>query len=191
LGYDNARDHMYGIAQPYIDVGDDGLLRGIYTGVTAEPDGTRHPGTLNTEHSWPLSDGANGSPRNSDIHHLFPSDSMINNQRASHDFGETVCEAEACDYFDSGSEVGDDAAGTRVFQVRMETRGDIARAHFYFSVRHQMAITQSEELVLLTWHIQDPVSDDELGRNDRIEAVQLNRNPFVDYPNLVDRIADF
>ena len=40
--------------------------------------------------------------------------------------------------------------------------------------------------LLLKWHRQDPVSQKEIDRNNGVEAVQGNRNPFVDYPCLVE-----
>lgn len=39
--------------------------------------------------------------------------------------------------------------------------------------------------VLLQWHQQDPVSDDERARNDVVASYQGNRNPFVDNPQWV------
>lgn len=39
---------------------------------------------------------------------------------------------------------------------------------------------------LMAWHYSDPVSDRERLRNDVIESVQGNRNPFVDLPELAD-----
>jgi len=42
--------------------------------------------------------------------------------------------------------------------------------------------------LLLKWHRQDPVSQKELDRNNAIETFQHNRNPFIDYPELVEFI---
>ena len=40
----------------------------------------------------------------------------------------------------------------------------------------------------MKWHNQDPVSDKELARNDSIYAIQGNRNPFIDFPELTSYI---
>ena len=42
--------------------------------------------------------------------------------------------------------------------------------------------------VLQAWNKLDPPSDVEKLRNDTIQKIQGNRNPFVDYPNLVDQL---
>ena len=42
---------------------------------------------------------------------------------------------------------------------------------------------------LLDWHRQDPVSQKEIDRNQAIyDSIQHNRNPFIDYPELVEYI---
>lgn len=189
LGYTTARNFMYGITGN-IDV-HDGKLECIYTGRLVDPDGTRTPGGFNTEHSWPRSGGAGSFPAEGDIHHLFTTDATSNSQRSSLDFGVTVCSGAACPYENGGSERGDDASGDEVFEVRAAFRGDVARAHFYFSVRYSLAIPAEEESTLRAWHVEDPVSQREQQRNTDIESVQGNRNPFVDYPELVGRITDF
>ena len=42
--------------------------------------------------------------------------------------------------------------------------------------------------LLLEWHTNDPVSQLEIDRNEQVYLVQQNRNPFIDYPQLVDYI---
>ncbi|MCZ6652631.1 MAG: endonuclease [Planctomycetota bacterium] len=39
--------------------------------------------------------------------------------------------------------------------------------------------------VLLQWHVEDPVDDVELNRNDVVFSFQDNRNPFIDHPEWV------
>ena len=41
---------------------------------------------------------------------------------------------------------------------------------------------------LLTWNTTDPRDDFEMNRNNYIYTWQMNRNPFIDYPNLADYI---
>jgi hypothetical protein len=207
-----ARTYMYGIADYGFDGEQpidsfNGFFEGVYTGITVpdtpENRDTTPGGIFNTEHSWPQSEGADGVPTRCDIHHLFPADGATNSQRSNYEFGETECGPPspiACSCCEGGSEVGTsvDSSSQTVFQVRTERQGDIARAHFYFAIRYDRLINSREEAVLRQWHENDPVVGDgetapsrEQIRNDRIEEVQNNRNPFVDCPALVDRISNF
>jgi len=61
---------------------------------------------------------------------------------------------------------------------------------FYVSVRYGKQIPDDMEAVLRRWHAQDPVDTDERQRTDGIEAIQGNRNPFVDHPGYVSKIGD-
>ena len=81
--------------------------------------------------------------------------------------------------------------GPTILEVRPETRGEIARAHFYFSVRYGLEIPALEERFLRSWNYEDQPDRRERERNDAIEDLQSNRNPFVDRPDFVDRIQDF
>jgi len=42
--------------------------------------------------------------------------------------------------------------------------------------------------LLLKWHRDDPVSQKEIDRNNAVQSLQGNRNPFIDYPCLVEYI---
>ena len=41
---------------------------------------------------------------------------------------------------------------------------------------------------LLSWHELDPADDFEMNRNNIIYSWQMNRNPFIDLPDLVDYV---
>ena len=188
--YSGARDFMYATVDG-IDTQPDGFIHCPYTGRLATADGSRTPDGFNTEHSWPRSDGAQNPPPESDIHHLYPTWMASNSARASHEFGNTNCTSN-CSWQEGGSKLGPGTDGrSPVFEVRIENRGDIARAHFYFSVRYGLPISAQEEVVLRQWHCEDPPDAWERLRNDRVELVQQNRNPFIDRPDFVDHIADF
>lgn len=190
LGYDRARDALFRM-RPFL--GADGKVECNYTGRRVSPNGTRNPAGFNTEHTWPQSLGASHEPARSDLHHLFAVDDHANRVRGNLPFGTAGClhDGSRCDYASGGSALGQDASGARVFEVREERRGNVARAMFYFSVRYALAIPDGEEATLRSWHEDDPVDDAERARNDAIQALQYNRNPFVDHPEFVARIADF
>jgi hypothetical protein len=190
LSYERARDAMYGITGQ-IDVVN-GQIECVYTGGLFVPDGTRTPGEINTEHSWPRSLGASEPPAISDIHHLFPATENSNSARLNHPYGETRCDqTNTCSWSGGGSMLGRDGAQRLIFEVRPAKRGDIARAQFYFSVRYGLAIPPEVEPILRRWNDEDPPDAQERIRTRRIAAFQRNLNPFVLHPNLVDAISDF
>ena len=70
-------------------------------------------------------------------------------------------------------------------------KGDIARAYLYMSYQYKIDLQEVRENKLRKWHFEDPPDDWEENRNDRIEAIQGNRNPFIDHPEWVERVKDF
>jgi endonuclease I len=45
--------------------------------------------------------------------------------------------------------------------------------------------------MLRQWHANDPVDSGEIAKNDLIQRIQGNRNPFIDHPEWVEKIGDF
>ncbi len=79
-------------------------------------------------------------------------------------------------------------------------KGDVARALFYMGVRYNglsvingnpadTIIGQIGDLAtLLQWNTLDPADDFEMNRNNYIYTWQVNRNPFIDHPELASYI---
>lgn len=78
-------------------------------------------------------------------------------------------------------------------------KGDVARSVFYMAVRFngleivngfpEGTVGELGDLeTLLKWHRDDPPDDFEMNRNNIIYTWQINRNPFIDQPELIDYI---
>lgn len=160
---------------------------------------------MNTEHTWPQS-RFNPQYRNeskSDLHHLFPSDSKLNQFRGNYEFAIVDPERQSrelkCRDLPAESKLGKAAPveGLEInesklyFEPPANHRGNIARALFYFAVRYKMSIDALEEHYLRLWNKEDPVDEEERLRNDLIFEFQKTRNPFIDLPQLADQIEDF
>ena len=80
--------------------------------------------------------------------------------------------------------------------------GDVARSVFYMAVRYNgLEIvngypidtdandgTLGDLATLLDWHRNDPPDDFEMNRNNIVYTWQVNRNPFIDQPDMVEYI---
>jgi deoxyribonuclease-1 len=146
---------------------------------------------LNVEHTWPQSrfSGREGATMKSDLHHLFPADSKLNQIRGNFRFGEV---SDALPMLQCGySQIDNTGGGLPHFEPPVVHKGNVARALFYFAVRYGMSIDPEEETNLRAWNQMDPPDDFEMQRNNAIESIQGNRNPFIDHPEYVDQIADF
>lgn len=152
------------------------------------PDGN----IINIEHTWPQSKFTKkkSKTQKSDLHHLFPTDTKINNERANHTFYElsqsspmTDCPTSKIGYNRTLREVS--------FEPPSEHKGNVARALFYFAIRYKGRINDIEESVLRLWNEIDPVDDAEKKRNELIQLKQGNRNIFIDKPELANQILNF
>ena len=136
--------------------------------------------TWNREHVWPqslLGESADNGTVNvaSDLFNLMPSDPSENSTRSNQAYSALV----------SGYEPPD------------AVKGDVARALFYMMVMYENLnlVNTAPGLYemgyldeLIAWHLFDPVDAFEQNRLEVIASYQNNRNPFVDYPHLVDLI---
>lgn len=120
-----------------------------------------------------------------DMHNLYPARSDVNDARGAMSFGEIPGEKRwrgGCDF-----ELDE---RRRLVEPRPAARGEIARAMFYMRDTYDLLIFDRLSARLEAWHRADPVSDAERRRNDAIEAVQGNRNPYIDDPGWRDRAAN-
>lgn len=143
-----------------------------------------------------------------DLYHLVPGDNSANRSKSNHAPGIPTDTT-----FNNGSFVtGPDALHglARVFCPEDEYKGDFARAYFYIACAygdslHWVETAGSEPAeamtnddwqefrprlrdLLLDWHRMDPVSEKEKQRAIEVNKIQGNRNPFIDYPDLVEYI---
>lgn len=151
---------------------------------------------MNVEHTWPQSLGAKREPARSDMHHLFPTDSRANSTRGNHPFAEVEGKDARpdCDIAQAGKAIDPETGkvtNIHSFEPPLKHRGNVARAMFYMSSKYKYDIPRIEEAYLRKWHREDPVDAQELRRNDLIQEAQGNRNPYIDFPELVDRIDNF
>ncbi len=177
----------YGDARYILNITDQDPLNSnnvilVYLGTSVS--GTWDVGvTWNREHVWPqslmMTTTLTNTSKNigSDLHNLKPANPSENSSRGNKYY----------DYFTT----------TSSYAPREEVRGDLARILFYMIVMYDYLelINTTPTLykmamlnTLLQWHIDDPVDDFERNRNDVIYDYQKNRNPFIDYPDFVEKI---
>ena len=166
----------------------------------------------NREHSMPRSWWRNQAidnygDANGDLHNLFPSNAAANAAKSNYPLGTT-----AGGSFNNGvSKVGQNTfpgySGI-VFEPTDEYKGDFARTYMYMVTCYEdyasrwTSIGRNSMLqnntyptlspyavsLLLEWHRNDPVSSKETDRNDAVQRLQNNRNPFIDLPDLAEYI---
>ena len=159
------------------------------------------------EHMLPKSWwGGDVNPAYCDLFHLVPGDYSANRSKSNHAPG-----IPADSTFNNGSFVTGSGIAyglTRVFCPEDQYKGDFARAYFYIAACYGDSLTWVasgepgiamtndgwQEFrpwlrdLLLEWHRNDPVSQKELTRAIEVNKIQGNRNPFIDYPELVEYI---
>lgn len=166
----------------------------------------------NREHSFPRSwfGGNTGIPIYTDPFHVIPADKKVNADRGNLAYGEVdVISYTSANGSLKGTSSIPGPTGT-VFEPIDMYKGDIARGFLYIAVRYEDEIAAWETNdsdgdsmldgspnkvfeqwaldMLYSWHINDPVSQKEIDRNESIYLHQNNRNPFIDHPEWVASI---
>ncbi|MBR5476036.1 MAG: endonuclease [Bacteroidaceae bacterium] len=138
-----------------------------------------------------------------DLHHLFPADASANIRKSNKPLGNLVDVSWTNGAASIGKALIEDSLQA-AFEPCDEYKGDFARAYMYIFTCYQdfewehTAMNYKNSAyptikpwaveLLLDWHAKDPVSAKEKERNELVYAIQNNRNPFVDYPNLADYV---
>ncbi len=205
LGYNGARDKMYGIIDNHNDT-----VTCVYGGYRAFiPYNDPNPRTwannagINCEHTYPQSLFGESAMPKSDLHHLYPTYDDINNARGDNRFNEipdnltakwwrgtsfitTIPASNIHEYSESRT---DD------FEPREDHKGNVARSMFYLYTMYKNIcdiydpnFLHIQKNVLRQWHYYDPVDAAEETRNNAIATYQQNKkNPFILDSTLIRR----
>ena len=168
---------------------------------------TASVGGFDIEHMLPKSWwGGTVNEAYCDLFHLVPGDYSANRSKLNHAPGIPSDTTFWNGSFATGS--GSSYGLQKVFCPEDQYKGDFARAYFYIvtcygdsltwltSGEPGVAMTNDhwQEFrpwlrdLLLEWHRMDPVSEKEKTRAVEVNKIQGNRNPFIDYPDLVEYI---
>ncbi len=149
-------------------------------------------------------------PMDSDMFNVYPTDARINNLRSNFPYG-VVGTAKAISNDPEHHALGKlgtsalTGCTSTVYEPDDRYKGDFARTFFYMVARYRKNVLNKTDgavmftsnptnltayslSFLLEWHRNDPVSQKEIDRNQAVYGEQNNRNPFIDYPELVEYI---
>ncbi|MFZ4614042.1 MAG: endonuclease, partial [Bacteroidia bacterium] len=147
-------------------------------------------------HSWmPTFDASSPEkPEYNDQHNLYPArQSNVNATRSNYPLGKVVTPEQS--FLDG--KIGTDSTGRRVYEPRDVHKGRAARAMMYMAVCYNGISGNNwkflnpisgtipygqDQYILKRWNDQFPPSDYDRARNDFLDSLQQNRNPFVDHP---------
>lgn len=157
---------------------------------TAEHGGSAARCEYNREHVYPKSLGdppLGTSGAGSDAHHVRPSDVQLNSHRGNKKFA------------DASGHAG--PVNDNYWYPGDEWKGDVARIIMYLYLRYGTqclprrvgtgpAVDNDRDMLqlFLKWNAEDPPSPVEDKRNEYLEGLQGNRNPFIDNPYLATLI---
>lgn len=144
---------------------------------------------FNTEHVVPQSWFNAGEPMKGDLHHLFVCEPHCNSARSNFPYFDFRVRSESPKKFSSYCGTYE----TGHFEPKYG-KGAVARATLYFLLRYPGKIKKSYQKklnisLLKQWHDEFSVDIYEKHRNQAIFEIQGNRNPFIDFPELINKIS--
>ncbi|MDY0345665.1 MAG: endonuclease [Bacilli bacterium] len=173
--------------------------------------------SFNREHVWPQAKSKDGNVQlfgesyaGSDIHHIRASINEYNSYRGSTMFAPMFGTPRTINYTGGGVAKFGSGNNYGVTEPADAMKGDAARIIMYVYLHYgtdfggtlvagrtgKLYITgvigansQADCFKLLRkWNAEDPVSSEEINRNNIAFQKQGNRNPFIDHPTFADRI---
>ncbi len=163
---------------------------------------------MNIEHSFPKS-WWGGAENNAykDLYNLMPSQTTINNHKSNYPMANVDVEWRGNGLTKVGTRAGDPTSQAyRYWEPGDKWKGDFSRGYFYMATAYQNLSWSGDQSVrilttgayptlqpwaytlYLEWADDDKVDEIEATRNNTVERLQGNRNPFVDFPNIAQYI---
>ena len=162
-------------------------------------------GGMNIEHSFPKSWwGGSENQAYKDLYNLMPSEQKINSSKSNYPMGEVthVTKDNGC------TKIGTGHNGYNLWEPADKWKGDFARSYMYMATAYQnftwstkspqaLQILQQGDYptlqpwayeLYISWAKADAPDQLETDRNNAVSEIQGNRNPFVDFPNLMEYI---
>lgn len=158
---------------------------------------------MNIEHSFPKSWwGGAKLPAYKDLYNLMPCESRINSTKSNYPMGNVV----SGDKGNGWTKVGKGTDGKWYWEPADPWKGDFARGYMYMATAYQdynWEGTQAHQILqqgayptlqkwaytlYIQWAKADKPDALEIKRNNDVAKIQGNRNPYVDFPNLMEYV---
>ena len=189
----------------------DGYMFDYYSSITNYRPGTDQAGSYgkegdvyNREHSIPKSWwGGSTSNQGADPYIVVPTDGYVNGARSNFTFGMVNVAEKTFSNSKKGSGKQEWGYTGTVFEPDDSVKGDFARIYYYAIAKYSASsgwttgdgskcfsgssstnfgLTNYAIKLFSYWSELDPVSEWEMSVNDKVSAIQGNRNPFIDHP---------
>ena len=157
---------------------------------------------MNIEHSFPKSWwGGTKNQAYKDLYNLMPCESKINSTKSNYPMGSVVSGVKG----NGWTKVGNGSDGNKYWEPADSWKGDFARGYMYMATTYQnlswvktgLQILQQGNYptlkewaytLFIKWARADKPDEIEIKRNEDVYKIQGNRNPFVDFPNLMEYV---